>query len=145
MPDPDAFPTPPDGSTCEVPRAQRAGTIGADGAGLLGGGCCSDNDGSASSNAPMGRNARRARAIAGVGFLAIAGALGARQLPGRIALWPMALVPTWFGISHLVAGVTGYEGCPELGAIPSVMLNRPVTTSCEHWRRIDRRIDTRWG
>jgi hypothetical protein len=54
-----------------------------------------------------------------------------------VALWPAAIVPTWFGIAHMVAGVTGYRGCPELGAIPSVMLGRPVETSCTAWDRID--------
>src|SRR6478752_5283444 len=56
------------------------------------------------------------RFVAGLGFLALAGGLAKRQAPGRIALWPAAMVPTWFGISHLVAGVTCYRGCPELGA-----------------------------
>lgn len=86
----------------------------------------------------MSGRSRQARAAAGLGFLALAGALASRQAPGRVALWPLALVPTWFGISHLVAGVTGYRGCPELGAIPSVMLGRPVETSCRPWERIDR-------
>ena len=90
--------------------------------------------------AGMSRSARRARALAGFGFLALAGALGSRRAPGRIALWPLALVPTWFGISHLVASVTGYQGCPELGAIPSVMLARPIGTSCGPWERIDRHL-----
>ncbi|MGH2974143.1 MAG: hypothetical protein ACRDLL_04650 [Solirubrobacterales bacterium] len=85
----------------------------------------------------MSGSARRARAVAGFGFLAIAGALSSRQAPGRVALWPLALVPTWFGISHLVAGVIGYWGCPELGAIPSVMLARRVPTGCGPWERID--------
>jgi hypothetical protein len=80
------------------------------------------------------------RFAAGFGFLALAGGLTARQAPGRIALWPAALVPTWFGISHLVAGVTGYPGCPELGAIPSVMLGREVPTGCGPWERIDRAL-----
>lgn len=88
----------------------------------------------------MTRSGRGARAAAGFGFLALAGALGSRQTPGRVALWPLAIVPTWFGISHLVAAVTGYEGCPELGSIPSVMLARPVPTSCGPWERVDRRL-----
>jgi hypothetical protein len=101
---------------------------------MLSGGCCSD-----AASATMGRRARRSRAIAGVGFLALAGGMSSRQLPGKISLWPAAIVPTWFGISHLVASVTGYEGCPELGAIPSVALARPVATGCGLWERIDRR------
>jgi len=98
---------------------------------------------SPSEGAEMSGRSRRARATTGFGFLALAGALGSRQAPGRVAPWPLALVPTWFGISHLVAGVTGYRGCPELGAIPSVMLGRPVTTSCRPWELIDRLVD-RW-
>jgi hypothetical protein len=93
-----------------------------------------------SQGAGMSGPARGVRAAAGFGFLAIAGTLSSRQAPGGVALWPLALVPTWFGISHLVAGVTGYQGCPELGAIPSVMLARPVATSCGPWERIDRLV-----
>lgn len=99
-------------------------------------GCCATDE------AAMRRSARATRAAVGVGFLMLAGALSSRQMPGRIALWPTALVPAWFGISHLVAGVTGYPGCPELGAIPSVMLGRPVATGCGPWERIDRRLRT---
>jgi hypothetical protein len=110
-------------------------------AGLLGGGCCPQDSAEDMSPAAMGRASRRSRVAAGLVFLAIAGALAARRLPGNVALWPASLVPTWFGISHLVAGMTGYEGCPELGAIPSVMLGRPVATDCELWRRIDSRVD----
>ncbi|HXN37238.1 MAG TPA: hypothetical protein VN892_04315 [Solirubrobacteraceae bacterium] len=109
--------------------------------GLLSGGCCSEDPMSMASRASMGRAARRSRALAGMGFLAIAGALATRRLPGRIALWPTSLVPTWFGISHLVAGVTGYHGCPEIGAIPSVMLGRQVKSNCELWQNIDSWVD----
>jgi hypothetical protein len=112
------------------------------GGGLLSGGCCPQNAGPAASHTPIGRAARRSRAAAGLMFLAIAGGLASRRLPGSIALWPASIVPTWFGISHLVAGMTGYQGCPELGAIPSVMLGRPVGTSCELWRRIDRWVES---
>jgi hypothetical protein len=87
---------------------------------------------------PMGRAPRLVRALAGLAFLLGAGALASRSLPGGVALWPLALVPTWFGISHLVAAQVGYRGCPELGAIPSVWLGRPVGTGCGPWGRIDR-------
>jgi hypothetical protein len=100
-------------------------------------GCAPDR---AAAAAAVTRTARYARAAAGAGFLVLAGALATRDLPGRVALWPAAIVPTWFGISHLVASVTGYPGCPELGAIPSVMLDRPVRTACGPWERIDRRL-----
>lgn len=98
--------------------------------------CCSEGG-----EIAMALGARSARAVAGVGFLAAAGALASRRLKGGVALWPASLVPTWFGISHLVAAVIGYQGCPELGAIPSVMLGRRVETSCEPWRRIDGLIE----
>jgi hypothetical protein len=86
---------------------------------------------------PMGRAARGSRALAGLALLVLAGGLSARRLPGGVALWPAAIVPTWFGISHLFAAAIGYQGCPELGAIPSVMLGRPVESGCEPWRRLD--------
>jgi hypothetical protein len=107
-----------------------------DGAGILSGGCCSSTG-----TTTMGRRARRARFAAGTGYLALAGAMTARRLPGRISLGPAAIVPTWFGVAHLVAGVTGYPGCPELGAIPSVMLGREVGTDCSSWQRIDQWIE----
>lgn len=87
---------------------------------------------------PIALRPRLARALAGVVFLLLAGALATRSLPGGVALWPVALVPTWYGISHLVAAQIGYRGCPELGAIPSVWLGRPVATGCGPWDRIDR-------
>lgn len=118
-----------DGPSCSVPRRDTEVSLGPSD-----GGCC------ATDAAVMGRPSRAARAAAGAGFLIIAGALASRQLPGGIALWPTALVPTWFGISHLVASMTGYAGCPELGAIPSVMLARPVATGCGPWERVDRRL-----
>lgn len=127
-----------EGASCTTRLDERRSEQAVSGGGLLSGGCCPQDAGGAVSHAPMGRAARRSRAAAGLVFLAIAGGLASRRLAGSVALWPASLVPTWFGISHLVASVTGYQGCPELGAIPSVMLGRPVGTSCELWRRIDR-------
>src|SRR4051812_12030849 len=118
-----------EGRSCSVPQGGPEAPFSP-----LDGGCCPTDE------AMMGRPSRAVRAAAGAGFLLIAGALSSRRLPGGIALWPAALVPTWFGISHLVAGMTGYSGCPELGAIPSVMLARPVSTGCGPWERIDRRL-----
>jgi hypothetical protein len=130
-----------DGASCAVHPGGCADARPSTEGGLLGGGCCSEGGGIVEAQAPMARAARRSRAMVGLVFLVFAGALGTRRLPGAIALWPASLVPTWFGISHLVAGVTGYQGCPELGAIPSVMLGRRVGTSCELWQRIDRWVD----
>jgi hypothetical protein len=75
--------------------------------------------------------------LAGFAGLGLAGALATRRLPGQIALWPLALVPSWFGISHLIAAMVGYQGCPELGAIPTVLHGRPIGTRCRMWSRID--------
>lgn len=120
-----------EGPNCSVPHRGAEAPVNP-----LDGGCCAADD------AVMSRPSRVARAAAGAGFLAIAGGLSSRQVPGGVALWPAALVPTWFGISHLVASMTGYAGCPELGAIPSVMLGRPVGTGCGSWDRIDRRLSS---
>jgi hypothetical protein len=134
--------TAPDGANCAVHPHRYASPGSSTGGGLLSGGCCPEDGDVVASQAAMARAARLSRAMAGLLLLATAGALGSRRLPGGIALWPASLVPTWFGISHLVAGVTGYQGCPELGAIPSVMLGRPVGSSCEFWRRIDSWMDS---
>lgn len=80
--------------------------------------------------------------MAGALFLTLAGWLATRQV-GGIALWPIALVPTWVGISHLVAGLMGYYGCPELGAIPSVFQGRRLDTACAPWEHADRALGGR--
>lgn len=80
---------------------------------------------------------RRARGIAGVGFLALGWA---------VLRWPRALsVPTsiaagWLGTSHVVAAATRYHGCPEVGAIPTLLLGRRVETRCGPWELIDARL-----
>jgi hypothetical protein len=104
-------------------------------------GCCidatSEND---LVQGSMHRRARAARAGMGVAQLALAGGIATRKFPGGVALWPVALVPAWFGISHLIAAMIGYRGCPELGAIPTVIQGRPVGTACEFWDRVDRQL-----
>jgi hypothetical protein len=83
---------------------------------VLSEGCCVDETAVENLVEPtMHRRLRAARAGIGLGQLALGGALASRSLPGRIALWPVALVPTWYGISHLIAAIIGYRGCPELG------------------------------
>jgi hypothetical protein len=125
------------GPACELPTAA---VNAAEGISLTQG-CCVDATTEGDVIQPsMHRRARAARACLGLAQLALGGSLASRKLPGRIALWPVALVPTWFGISHLIAAMIGYRGCPELGAIPTVMLGRPVGTVCEFWARLDRRL-----
>lgn len=91
---------------------------------------------------PMSPRARVARAVAGIGFLAAIAALELLDFVPADAIlhWAAAIVLAWFGVSHLVASVTRYQGCPELGAIPTLVLRRPVATNCDIWHRIDRRI-----
>jgi hypothetical protein len=91
----------------------------------------------------MPRRLRAARGVVGLLQLAIAGWLATRALPGEVALWPLAIVPAWFGVSHLIAGLIGYYGCPELGAIPSVLHGRRIETGCAPWARADRLLGGR--
>lgn len=88
---------------------------------------------------PMTARARLARLLAGLGFLALAGwlwAFAGLDLP--LAL--LALVPAWFGLSHVLAAAVAYQGCPELGVVPALLLRRPFATNCTAWRLIDRAI-----
>jgi hypothetical protein len=87
----------------------------------------------------MSPRGRAARLLAGAGFLGAAGvALHARGLPGgTIALAAAVAVPAWMGATHLVASGSGYQGCPELGAIPSLFTERPMATNCAAWQAID--------
>ena len=80
---------------------------------------------------------RRARGIAGMGFVALGWA---------VLRWPRALsVPTslaagWLGASHIIAAAIRYQGCPELGAIPTLLLGRRVETRCGPWELVDARL-----
>jgi len=130
-----------EGASCKTRPSACTAEQAVSGGRLLSGGCCPQNAGPTALRTTMSRAARRSRAAAGLVLLVLAGGLASRRLPGSIALWPASIIPTWFGISHLIASVTGYQGCPELGAIPSVMLDRPVGTTCELWRRIDRWVE----
>jgi hypothetical protein len=80
---------------------------------------------------------RSARIVVGVASLAVA-VLAARG-SGVIGAFG-AVGAGWFGASHLVAARTGYAGCPELGAVPSVVLGREVQVGCAPWRIADRRL-----
>jgi hypothetical protein len=107
----------------------------------------SDNPSSAAEVSLTGR-ARVARAtagalmIAGVGLLYLwpVALLPELGVPGFVA-WSLAILSLWLGLSHLVAAVTAYRGCPEVGAIPSLLLRRHVITRCTPWERLDRRLE----
>lgn len=80
---------------------------------------------------------RRARMSVGVASLGLA-ILGARRPGVRGTL--VAAGAGWLGTSHFVAARTGDAGCPELGAIPSVILRRDVHVGCVPWQIADRRL-----
>jgi hypothetical protein len=81
---------------------------------------------------PLTRKQRIARVGAGLAMLGLAFA--------TMSIWPLALLFGWFGLSHVVAGISGYTGCPELGAIPSAVLGRSVATRCGPWEWLDKRF-----
>lgn len=74
-----------------------------------------------------------ARAAVGFGLLGFAAAAAARR--------SIALAAAWSGASHVVAACTAYSGCPELGAIASLVLRRPLRTWCGPWQLADRGIE----
>lgn len=84
-------------------------------------------------NAPQ----RRARTVVGLASLALA-VLAAHRADSLGSL--AAAGAGWFGASHLVAAATGYAGCPELGAIPSVLMRRDVHFGCIPWQIADRHL-----
>jgi len=97
--------------------------------------CCLQSDGSDPSKdlPPLGPRPRGIRAMAGLGFLVLA---------VWLAHWPLSILAAWFGISHLVAAATGYRGCPEMGAIESLVLRRRVSTVCKPWERFDQWLES---
>jgi hypothetical protein len=97
--------------------------------------------------ARIDRRGRTARALVGLLVIASVGllyiwpvALLADLGVPSVVLWALAIPSLWLGISHLVAAVSGYRGCPEIGAIPSLLLGRRVVTQCAPWEWLDRRI-----
>ena len=96
-------------------------------------GCCSVDELPARLNDRQ-RSARTCVGVASLGLAVLAarraGVLGALGAAGA----------GWFGASHLVAARTGYAGCPELGAIPSVILRREVQIGCVPWHVADQRL-----
>jgi len=99
------------------------------------GACAVDTDADAPRRPPLSAGQRLARAAAGVGFLGIALPLLRRRptrAPGAVA--------AWFGATHLLAAATAFNGCPELGAAPSLVLRRDVASECGPWELLDRRL-----
>jgi hypothetical protein len=102
---------------------------------LVGGCGAGPSDGDAPPLLDMRKRIRRG--VAGLGFLAMGS--GVLLLPWPFI--PVAVVALWFGVSHVVAALTGYPGCPELGAIGSLIVRRQLRIGCSPWDAIDRRLD----
>jgi hypothetical protein len=96
-------------------------------------GCCASEE----LPGPLNERQRSARTIVGIASLGMA-TLAARRAGALGVLG--AAGAGWFGASHLVAARTGYAGCPELGAISSLVLRRQVHVGCVPWRAVDRRL-----
>lgn len=111
-------------------------TVQARGCGFAGEDSCGARRGEEAS-APLPAEARATRRWMGAGFLALAAPPAALALAGWAPLWPLAFLGAWFGVSFLVAAATGYPGCPEVGAIPSLVLRREIATRCRPMERMD--------
>jgi hypothetical protein len=98
------------------------------------------SDQAAPARPSLSKRQRGGRAVVAVGLLALAPA--ALRMP-RFARVPLAALIAWLGLSHVVAAATGYSGCPELGAVPSLLLRRQVHTRCGPWERLDDRFGLR--
>ena len=94
-------------------------------------GCCGQEE----QTARLNDQQRVARAVIGVGSLAVAART--RRKTGPLS-FVCAVGAGWFGVSHLVAAQTGNAGCPELGAILSLALRREVQVGCVPWSAADR-------
>jgi hypothetical protein len=85
---------------------------------------------------PLNAGQRRARSVAGVVLLSLALAL-----PWSSAGWiALAVAAVWLGATHVLAAAMAYPGCPELGAVPSLLLGRWVRIGCTPWRWADARL-----
>lgn len=97
-------------------------------------GACTLDTEAAAHAPPLARGQRVARAMAGLGFLGIVAPMLRNRLiaPGVVA--------GWFGVTHVLAAATAFGGCPELGAVPSLLLRRQVATRCGPWECLDARL-----
>ena len=85
---------------------------------------------------PLNAAQRWARLIAGVVLLSLA-----LTLPLAGAGWNvLVVIAGWFGVTHVLAAAMAYPGCPELGAVPSLLLRRWVRIGCTPWRWLDARL-----
>src|SRR5262249_39582151 len=98
--------------------------------------CCSDEAGDW---LPLNRRQRAARFIVGTALLLLAFLLPWSHEPS-VAGIATAVIIGWFGVTHVLAALMAYPGCPELGAVPSLFLGRNVKIGCGPWRWLDARL-----
>jgi len=101
--------------------------------------CCSDETGDWR---PLNRRQRWARFIVGAGMLVLSLLLPWSHMPSIMGIATAAIIG-WFGVTHILAGLLAYPGCPELGAIPSLLMRRVVRIGCGPWRWLDARLRLR--
>lgn len=95
--------------------------------------CCG---GGADEWRPLNRRQRAARLIVGSVLL-----LFAVVLPWSTTVSiAIAAILGWVGGTHVLSAAMAYPGCPELGAVPSLLLGRSVKTACVPWRWLDSRL-----
>ncbi len=85
---------------------------------------------------PLNGDQRMARLTVGIALLSLALAL-----PWSAAGWiALAVIAGWLGATHVLAAAMAYPGCPELGAVTSLLLGRWVKIGCTPWRLLDTRL-----
>jgi hypothetical protein len=98
--------------------------------------CCG---GEAGDWRPLNRRQRAARFIVGAVLLLLVFLLPWSSALSAIGIVTAAIIG-WFGVTHGLAALMAYPGCPELGAVPSLLLHRDVKIGCGPWRWLDERL-----
>jgi hypothetical protein len=95
--------------------------------------CCSHG---AADWRPLNAGQRCARLVVGIVLLGFAQAVPWLGAGGVV----LTVILSWVGASHVLAAVMSYPGCPELGAVASLLLGRWVRIGCTPWRWLDARL-----
>jgi MFS family permease len=98
-------------------------------------GCCSPSSASVVENRPLGTSQRLLRGA----FASVALAISFVLFNVSSGWTPVvtAFVASWFCLSFWVAAITGYPGCPEIGAVPQLFCSHPIVTRCSPLDRVD--------
>jgi hypothetical protein len=98
--------------------------------------CCG---GTATQWRALNRRQRTARFIVGAGLLLVDFLLPWYPAASAATIIT-ATVLGWFGVTHVLAALMAYPGCPELGVVPSLLLRRNVKVGCGPWHWLDARL-----